>query len=113
VGLPSALGGAAAGSANAHWQAAYQRSGVLEFSRERKMMSVAVTGEGRQLMFTKGAPESVLARCTQVRRRCRRRRGAVALALLCARAAMQGPCPTPYLTVLQSAVLTCTQHRRR
>ena len=41
--------------------------GVLEFSRERKMMSVRCRREGRDTLFLKGAPEAVLARCTQAR----------------------------------------------
>ncbi|WIA41984.1 hypothetical protein OEZ86_009286 [Tetradesmus obliquus] len=73
VGLPGGssselLKGAAWPSAdivcNRHWQGAFQRTGVLEFSRDRKMMSVLVEGQGQRLLLTKGAPESVLGRCS-------------------------------------------------
>ncbi|KAF8059661.1 CA1 [Scenedesmus sp. PABB004] len=50
--------------ANAHWAAAYARTGVLEFSRDRKMMSVLVEGGGGAFLLTKGAPEAVLGRCS-------------------------------------------------
>ncbi|KAI8472408.1 MAG: hypothetical protein J3K34DRAFT_453784 [Monoraphidium minutum] len=49
---------------NGWWQERWPRAGVLEFSRDRKMMSVLVSGEGRALLLVKGAPEAVLARCT-------------------------------------------------
>lgn len=39
---------------------------VLEFSRDRKMMSVLCSRNHMELMFSKGAPESVLSRCTSV-----------------------------------------------
>lgn len=47
----------------------------MEFSRDRKSMSVYCTGTGRSLrsqdasakMFVKGAPESILERCSKVR----------------------------------------------
>ena len=40
---------------------------VLEFSRDRKMMSVlAQRTASRPILFCKGAPEAVLGRCTQV-----------------------------------------------
>ena len=41
--------------------------GMLEFSRERKMMSVRCRREGQDTLFLKGAPEAVLPRCTQAR----------------------------------------------
>ena len=42
--------------------------GMLEFSRERKMMSVRCARQGHpDTLFVKGAPEAVLARCTHVR----------------------------------------------
>ncbi len=40
---------------------------TLEFSRDRKMMSVRCRQGNRDLLFVKGAPESVLACCTHVR----------------------------------------------
>lgn len=40
--------------------------GMLEFSRERKLMSVRCARQGQpDTLFVKGAPEAVLARCTQ------------------------------------------------
>ena len=39
---------------------------TLEFDRNRKMMSTLCTNKGRAVLFAKGAPESVLSRCTQV-----------------------------------------------
>ena len=40
---------------------------TLEFSRDRKMMSVRCRQGNRDVLFVKGAPESVLACCTHVR----------------------------------------------
>ncbi|PLW19648.1 hypothetical protein PCANC_08955 [Puccinia coronata f. sp. avenae] len=53
---------------NDHIEARYERKLVLEFNRDRKSMSVLVTDTqtGRTSLFVKGAPESVLARCTHV-----------------------------------------------
>lgn len=70
---------------NTCWGRCFDRVGLLEFDRARKMMSVVVARSsganlsGRALlppggpfdgnnlvMFTKGAPESVLSRCTHV-----------------------------------------------
>ncbi|MCU0863370.1 MAG: cation-translocating P-type ATPase [Planctomycetes bacterium] len=48
----------------------YQRLGEVPFSAERKRMSVLVTDRERgdaPVLFTKGAPGDVLARCTQAR----------------------------------------------
>ena len=44
-----------------------QQVSTLEFSRDRKMMSVRCRQGDRDLLFVKGAPESVLACCTHVR----------------------------------------------
>ena len=40
----------------------------LEFSRDRKMMSVRCRkqDQDQDTLFVKGAPEAVIARCTQV-----------------------------------------------
>ena len=38
----------------------------LEFSRDRKMMSVRCRKQDQDTLFVKGAPEAVIARCTQV-----------------------------------------------
>ncbi|PRW20976.1 calcium-transporting ATPase endoplasmic reticulum-type isoform A [Chlorella sorokiniana] len=54
---------------NGHWGQEWRKLYTLEFSRDRKMMSVlcaAAQGTGQRLLFTKGAPESVLERCTGV-----------------------------------------------
>ncbi|KAK6116040.1 hypothetical protein DH2020_008309 [Rehmannia glutinosa] len=41
---------------------------VLEFTRDRKMMSVLCNRKQIQIMFSKGAPESILPRCTNIMR---------------------------------------------
>ena len=53
----------------------YQKEFTLEFSRDRKSMSAYVTtaaqgasgGQQKAKMFVKGAPESVVERCTHIR----------------------------------------------
>ncbi|KAG1678953.1 hypothetical protein FOA52_013016 [Chlamydomonas sp. UWO 241] len=94
IGLPSTLsstlssytsgtvGGCEGLPANGAWGGWFSRASLLEFTRDRRMMSVMVSPSGscpeaaRQLlpgsgstkgmMLTKGAPESVLAACTHV-----------------------------------------------
>ncbi|MFC9930829.1 magnesium-translocating P-type ATPase [Streptomyces sp. NPDC127190] len=45
----------------------WRRAGVLPFDHERRMVSVTVTDPaGDTLLITKGAPETVLERCTEV-----------------------------------------------
>ncbi len=39
---------------------------TLEFTRDRKMMSVLTRSEGHTQLWLKGAPEAVLSRCSQV-----------------------------------------------
>ena len=68
--------------ANDHWAQANPRNAILEFSRDRKSMSTlcgfvatkgsgrstrAKSGTGENMLYVKGAPESVLERCNRVR----------------------------------------------
>lgn len=39
---------------------------ALEFSRDRKMMSVLCSRKHTEFMFSKGAPESIISRCTSI-----------------------------------------------
>lgn len=39
---------------------------VLDFSRDRKMMSVLCSRKQMEIMFSKGAPESIISRCTNI-----------------------------------------------
>ena len=48
------------------WHLDVLQISALEFSRERKMMSVLCRYGASSVLFVKGAPESVLQRCTQV-----------------------------------------------
>jgi P-type Mg2+ transporter len=75
-----ATGGGAAGSVTAALDAAlwaspgaqhlgvghWRRVAAAPFDYERRLMSVLVDDGSRRLLVTKGAPESVLARCTHV-----------------------------------------------
>jgi Ca2+-transporting ATPase len=57
---------------NAYISAQHSKTAVLEFSRGRKSMSVlytAATGPIQNVLYCKGAPESVLARCNRIRLR--------------------------------------------
>ncbi|KAF5842393.1 hypothetical protein DUNSADRAFT_7378 [Dunaliella salina] len=52
---------------NTFWQEHAERLALLEFSRDRKMMSVLVKGSDRQHnIWSKGAPEFVLRKCSHV-----------------------------------------------
>lgn len=44
----------------------YRRNATLEFTRDRKSMGVHMTGAGADSISVKGAPESVLERCTSI-----------------------------------------------
>jgi len=39
---------------------------VLEFSRDRKMMSVLCSRNQMHILFSKGAPESIISRCSTI-----------------------------------------------
>lgn len=39
---------------------------LLEFSRDRKMMSVLCSRKLQEIVFSKGAPESIISRCTNI-----------------------------------------------
>ena len=52
--------------ASSWYERKYNRLATYEFSRDRKSMSVLVEGEGKQKLFVKGAPESLIERCTHV-----------------------------------------------
>ncbi|KAJ3697610.1 hypothetical protein LUZ61_001315 [Rhynchospora tenuis] len=51
---------------NKYWEQQFRKISTLEFSRDRKMMSVLCSGKDQDLMFSKGAPESIFARCTHI-----------------------------------------------
>ncbi|KAK3355037.1 putative calcium P-type ATPase [Neurospora tetraspora] len=50
--------------ASSWYEKKYQRLATYEFSRDRKSMSVLVEGDGQQKLLVKGAPESLIERCT-------------------------------------------------
>ncbi|CAL5220117.1 g2070 [Coccomyxa viridis] len=50
---------------NDYWHKEQQRISQLEFSRDRKMMSVRCRRQDQDTLFVKGAPEAVMARCTR------------------------------------------------
>ncbi|GMH71031.1 hypothetical protein TL16_g05551, partial [Triparma laevis f. inornata] len=50
------------------WQSAYTRSATLEFNRDRKSMGVLVSdASSTKKLLVKGAPNSVIERCTHVK----------------------------------------------
>lgn len=52
---------------NDHWQHDYKKVSTQEFTRDRKMMSVSCRGPNSQdIIFVKGAPEAVVAKCSHV-----------------------------------------------
>jgi Ca2+ transporting ATPase len=75
VGTPDANVNASRANASAeerldfsskYYESQYSRLATYEFSRDRKSMSVLVKNGKSQKLLVKGAPESVLARCTNV-----------------------------------------------
>ncbi|KAM7255629.1 hypothetical protein ACFE04_008527 [Oxalis oulophora] len=51
---------------NHYWESQFKKVSVLEFSRDRKMMSVLCSRRQSSIMFSKGAPESIISRCTNI-----------------------------------------------
>ncbi|XP_008790243.2 calcium-transporting ATPase 3, endoplasmic reticulum-type isoform X1 [Phoenix dactylifera] len=51
---------------NRYWEHQFKKISVLEFSRDRKMMSVLCSRKQQEIMFSKGAPESIISRCTHI-----------------------------------------------
>ncbi|MCD9640960.1 Calcium-transporting ATPase 3, endoplasmic reticulum-type [Datura stramonium] len=51
---------------NRYWESQFKKVSVLEFSRDRKMMSVLCSRKQMEIMFSKGAPESILSRCINI-----------------------------------------------
>lgn len=52
---------------NDHFGSQFKRTVTLEFTRDRKSMSVAITNGAQNTLLVKGAPESILDRCAFVR----------------------------------------------
>lgn len=52
--------------ASALYEKQFNRLATYEFSRDRKSMSVLVQGGNKQKLLVKGAPESIIERCTNV-----------------------------------------------
>ncbi|XP_078441921.1 endoplasmic reticulum-type calcium-transporting ATPase 3 isoform X1 [Wolffia australiana] len=51
---------------NHYWEQQFKKVSTLDFSRDRKMMSVLCSRKQQEIMFSKGAPESILSRCTHI-----------------------------------------------
>eukprot|EP01090_Pellita_catalonica_P014610 TRINITY_DN3768_c0_g1_i1.p1 TRINITY_DN3768_c0_g1~~TRINITY_DN3768_c0_g1_i1.p1 ORF type:complete len:987 (-),score=200.83 TRINITY_DN3768_c0_g1_i1:14-2974(-) len=58
---------ARANASSAFWEKKFNKTLTLDFARDRKSMSVAVTTpEGSSELLVKGAPEAILSRCTSI-----------------------------------------------
>ncbi|KMZ56023.1 Sarcoplasmic/endoplasmic reticulum calcium ATPase 1 [Zostera marina] len=51
---------------NNYWDHQFKKISLLEFSHDRKMMSVLCSRKQQDIMFSKGAPESIMSRCTHI-----------------------------------------------
>ncbi|CAN1135632.1 Calcium-transporting ATPase 3, endoplasmic reticulum-type, partial [Linum perenne] len=51
---------------NHYWENQFRKISALDFSRDRKMMSVLCSQKHTQVVFSKGAPESILSRCSHI-----------------------------------------------
>ncbi|TXG52550.1 hypothetical protein EZV62_021719 [Acer yangbiense] len=51
---------------NHYWENQFKKVSILEFSRDRKMMSVLCRRKQMDIMFSKGAPESIISRCSNI-----------------------------------------------
>ncbi|XP_068326555.1 calcium-transporting ATPase 3, endoplasmic reticulum-type-like [Pyrus communis] len=51
---------------NHYWEDHFKKISVADFTRDRKMMSVLCSRNQLQIMFSKGAPESIISRCTSI-----------------------------------------------
>ncbi|KAF3919418.1 hypothetical protein ABW21_db0207994 [Orbilia brochopaga] len=51
---------------NKYYENQFRRLATYEFARDRKSMSVLVESNGDEKLFVKGAPESILERCTSI-----------------------------------------------
>ncbi|XP_004290983.1 PREDICTED: calcium-transporting ATPase 3, endoplasmic reticulum-type [Fragaria vesca subsp. vesca] len=51
---------------NHYWENHFKKISVADFTRDRKMMSVLCSRNQLQIMFCKGAPESIISRCTNI-----------------------------------------------
>lgn len=51
---------------NHYWEEQFRKIHILEFSRDRKMMSVLCSRNQTHVLYSKGAPESIISRCTTI-----------------------------------------------
>lgn len=51
---------------NHYWEEQFRKLDVLEFSRDRKMMSILCSRNQLHVLFSKGAPESIISKCTTI-----------------------------------------------
>ncbi|KAK6938564.1 Cation-transporting P-type ATPase, C-terminal [Dillenia turbinata] len=51
---------------NCYWESQFKKVSLLDISRDHKMMSVLCSRKQLEIMFSKGAPESIISRCTNI-----------------------------------------------